>query len=71
MEPSNYAMRNIELKTKKDGKDWQVYVVCQPKREYDAFLTTLCDIYKLEREERETIRKRYGYEALQKKYAKK
>lgn len=41
-----------------------------PQREYDVFLTALCDIYKLNREEREMIRKRYSYEALQKKYAK-
>ena len=40
-----------------------------PQREYDAFLTTLCNIYKLEREEREMIRKWYSYKALQKKYA--
>ena len=37
-------------------------------REYDAFLTTLCDIYKLEREEREMIRKRYSCEALKREY---
>ena len=39
MEQRDYAVRNIELKTKKDGKDYEVYVVCKPDDIYIGKIT--------------------------------